>query len=143
MAENQVIPEVIEINSPWVELKRVSSRTAVPIERDSGIPALRNFRIISNRIYVLPIPADLENTERALRVFYFRKDENPAGEQDLENGWMKYFPDLFLAEVGMRLASDLEDAAALRYFSTMRDEARRAYDAKVAEEEHAAEVLSF
>ncbi|WP_417436416.1 hypothetical protein [Idiomarina abyssalis] len=134
-------PVVEEIHSPWVELKRVSSRTAVPIERDSGLPQLRNFRVLGNKLHVLPIPDD--GQDRAIRLFYFRRDLDPSGEHDLENGWMKHFPDLFIAEVGMRLAQDLEDASALRYFTAMREAARKAYDDKVEEEEHAAQVLSY
>lgn len=131
---------VEEITGPWVELSRVSHRLAVPIEKDSGIGQLRNFRLLGRELHILPQEVD-ENM--AVRVFYYRRDESPAGEADLENEWMKEFPDLFIAEVGMRMAQDLEDASALRYFTAMRDEARRAYDEKVAEERHATEVFTF
>lgn len=131
---------VDEITGEWTELFRVSHRTAVPNEKASGIPNLRNFRLLDKTLHILP---QTVTEDMALRVFYYRHDEDPAGENDLENAWMREFPDLFIAEVGMRLAADLEDNNALKYFSQMRDEARRSYDDKVEEERHATEVLTF
>ena len=133
--------EIVEYLGRWKELKRVSNRTGVPLEDGAGIPELRNFKLLGTKLY--PLPIETRQEDIAIRVFHYVRDESPDGDVDLENGWMREFPDLFIAEVGMRLASDLEDAGALRFFSAMRDEARRAYDIKVAEEEHATEVLSF
>jgi len=132
--------KVLELKNNWRELKRVSSRDAVPNEASSGISWLRNFRILGTKLFPLP---EQSEEDHALRVFYYIKDESPSGEADLENGWMREFPDLIISEVGMRLAADLEDQGALRYFEAMRQEAYRKYDEKVEEERHAAEVLSF
>jgi hypothetical protein len=131
---------VSAILGDWQELIRINSRTAVPNESGRGIPELRNFRLLGTKLFPLP---EARTEDMALRVFYYRKDESPDSEDDLENGWMREFADLFIAEVGLRLAQDLEDAGALRYFTAMRDEARRAYDDKVEEERHAGKVLSF
>ena len=132
---------VTEILEDWRELKRTSIRTGVPLENGTGLKNLRNFRMLGTKLFPLPITTRTEDV--AIRVFYFRREESPDGDVDLENGWMREFPDLFLAEVGLRLASDLEDTGAQRYFTSMRDEARRAYDDKLQEEEFAAQVLSF
>jgi len=128
------------VTSDWIELKRVSHRDAVPNEQNSGYTFQRNFRKLGNKL--LTLPSERSN-DMALRVFYFARDESPSGEEDLENGWMREFPDLFIAEVGFRLAQDLEDTGAQRYFSAMLQEARRAYDNKIAEERFATQVLTF
>lgn len=132
--------DTITLTGDWAELVRVSNRTAVPQEQGTGVAFQRNFRKIGNKLYTLP---EERTEDYALRVFYFRKDEDPTGERDLENGWMAEFPDLVIAEVGLRLAQDLEDTGAIQYFSRMRDEARIAYDKRVAEEEHSTRILTF
>ena len=133
--------QIVQVKNDWRELIRISNRQSVPMEDGAGLPHLRNFKMLGTKLYPLPIETRTEDI--AVRVFYFKRDESPVGQVDLENAWMREFPDLFIAEVGLRLAADLEDDGALRYFSRMVEEARENYDNKVEEEEHAAEVLSF
>lgn len=138
MEDDLVIAEYL---ADWKELNRVSNRTGVPIEAGEGRGELQNFKLLGTKLY--PLPDKVRTEDTALRVFHYVRDTAPNGEDDLENGWMREFPDLFIAEVGLRLAELYEDEGALRYFARMREEARGAYDEKVAEEEHATAVLSF
>lgn len=135
-----LITDEFEQLDDWRELKRISIRTGIPNEEGQGLPHLRNFYTRGDRLFPLP---SFRGEPIALRVFYYRRDEAPDGENDLENLWMKHFPDLYLAEVGLRLAEILEDASAQRYFAAMLERARVAYDDKVSEEVHATQVLTL
>ena len=76
-----------------------------------------HYAISGLKLYVFKTPDATYST----RFYYYKSDTVLVS--DIENLWLKYVPDLLIAETGLRMASFLRDANMVQLFTSERNEA--------------------
>jgi len=78
---------------------------------DSGRPT--HYDLVGAKWYFFPEP----DAAYSLRVFYYAAAQTLDQEEDLENAWLAYAPDLLIAKTGLAMARFLRDNAAIQLFA--------------------------
>lgn len=76
-----------------------------------------NYALIGDKFYLFPTP----NGVYTLKSFYYAAAAELTS--DIENAWLKYYPELLIADAGLQLARFFRDQGAQAMFKEARSEA--------------------
>ena len=88
---------------------------------DAGEPSA--YALSGSQLWIFPLPA----AAYTLKFQYYASDTELS--TNVENDWLKYAPDLLVAEAGLLVAQDLEHGNGIRVFTQLRNEARARFNA--------------
>lgn len=106
------------LDDPWVELVKCPFDDNVKVAKGaSGKP--ESYSLTGDYFRLFPTP----DAAYTMKMLYFKQDTTLSS--DVENQWLKYAPQLLIAETGITMAAYLQNKIAHAMFSGLRDLERK------------------
>ena len=112
----------------WTELAKDDLDFLRETYPGSGAP--KAYALVNENFYIFPTP----DAAYTLKFIYYAEDTKL--DTNVENEWLKHYPDLLIGYAGRMIAPPLSDAEAKAQFVEMETEARALLQAEIEAREH-------